>query len=130
MISVIHLRPPAEHASFAADAEAVLAVFSARPGFRTGSLSRATDDDTAWVLLTEWESVGAYRRGLGAYDVKLIATPLMAFAEDRPSAFEALLSIGPDGQRREAASDRAIDADWIARVGGGSRPDGGSSRSD
>ena len=49
------------------------------------------------LLITEWESVGAYRRGLGGYEVKLAATPLLAQALDQPSAFEALLRIDADG---------------------------------
>jgi heme oxygenase (mycobilin-producing) len=116
MISVIHLRPPAESASgFAAEARTVLATLGARPGFVRGSLGRATDDEDAWVLVTEWESVGAYRRGLGSYEVKLVATPLMAHAEDRPSAFEALVTIAADGAEHATSSDRAVDADWTPR---------------
>ena len=62
-----------------------------------GSVCRATDDAGSWLLLTEWESVGAYRRGLGGYQVKLLATPLLSQALDQPSAFEELLRIDQDG---------------------------------
>ena len=79
-----------------------------------GSVGRATDDAGSWLLLTEWESVGAYRRGLGGYQVKLVATPLLSQALDRPSAFEQLLRIDSDGQETAATSDRAVDADWAA----------------
>jgi hypothetical protein len=84
--------------------EALIAL-AGRPGFVRGSLGRSTDDAEAWVLLSEWDSVGSYRRALGAYDVKMRATPLLADALDLPSAFEALLEVAPGGALQERASD-------------------------
>lgn len=95
--------PPAEEATFRAQAAAALAALAQRPGHVNGRLARATDDASAWLLVTEWESVGAYRRALSGYDVKLHATPLLARAIAEPSAYEVLA----DG----AESDRAPDAD-------------------
>ncbi|MGA8115227.1 MAG: hypothetical protein WCA46_16305, partial [Actinocatenispora sp.] len=80
-------------------------------GFAGGQLGRAADDPSSWCLVTRWESVGAYRRALGNYQVKLAATPLLAEAVEEPSAFEVLTDVGPDGQVRTAGSDRARDAD-------------------
>lgn len=117
MIVTIHLRQHGDRADFQAQAEAALRVLAVRPGYVRGSVGRATDDAEAWLLLTEWESVGAYRRALGGYDVKLTATPLMANALDQPSAFEELLVLDADGQERRADSDRAGDADWVERHG-------------
>ena len=94
---------PEDEAAFRAQATAALAALRERPGHVAGRVARATDDATAWLLLTEWESVGAYRRALGGYDVKLHATPLLARAVAEPSAYEVL----DDG----AVSDRAADAD-------------------
>jgi antibiotic biosynthesis monooxygenase len=109
MIAAIHLRAEAGEsaAQFQVRAGDALRALAARPGFRNGSLARAVDDESDWLLLTEWESVGAYRRALGNYQVKLLATPVLAGAEDRPSAFEPLLTIGPDGSEQVRASDRA-----------------------
>ena len=68
------------------------------------------------MLSTEWDGVGAYRRSLSAYDVKVDAAPLLARGRDEPSAFEVLLSDeGP------AASGRAADA-GSAGVGTSSGP--------
>ena len=72
-----------------------------------GRAGRSTDEPDAWILVTEWASVGAYRRALGNYDVKLYATPLLAQALDRPSAFEELLGVDAIRRRDPAASDRA-----------------------
>ena len=122
MIALLQFRPdgaqPAEQfqaKQFQEQAEQALRLLAERPGFVRGSVGRATDDAHAWLLFTEWESVGAYRRGLGGYQVKLHATPLLSQAIDQPSAFEELLRIGPDGQETAKASDRADDADWTSR---------------
>lgn len=118
MIGVLQLRAAADEseADFYDQAQTALRLLAARPGFVRGSLGRATDDDSAWLLLTEWESAGSYRRGLGAYEVKLVATPLLTRAEDRPSAFESLLSIDSEGVETVRVSDRADDADWVSRT--------------
>jgi len=88
----------------AADA---LAVLSERPGYRGGQLARAYDDPAVWCLVTEWESVGAYRRALSAYEVKVTATPLLAQSLDEPSAYEELALAGPGGTVQVVTSDRA-----------------------
>lgn len=72
-------------------AREALAALAARPGYRAGQVGRSVDEPEVWTLVTEWEGVGAYRRALSAYDVKMRATPLLAQARDEPSAFEALL---------------------------------------
>ena len=45
------------------------------------------------MLSTEWENVGAYRRGLSAYDAKVALAPLMVFIVDEPSAYDVVLSV-------------------------------------
>lgn len=85
--------PPAEAAAFRDDARAALQALAARPGWRGGHLGRATDDPTLWVLTAEWDNVGAYRRALSSYEVKLVAVPLLSRAVDEPSAFELLTTV-------------------------------------
>ena len=104
MIAITHFAQAGD--DFAARAQAALTALAARPGYLRGSLGRSTDDPAAWVLLTEWENVGSYRRALGAFDVKLRATPLLAEAADLPSAFEALLDVAPGGVAVQHTSDR------------------------
>ena len=95
---------PADEATFRGDAAAALRALSERPGWLGGRLGRAIDDGRGWLLLTEWESVGAYRRALGGFDVKMHATPLLARAVAEPSAYETFDDAGDP-------SDRAADAD-------------------
>lgn len=92
---------------FTERAHAALAALAARPGYLRGELVRALDDPTHWCLLTEWESVGAYRRALGGFDVKVTAVPLLAQSVDEPSAYETLASAAPGGEIVTVASDRA-----------------------
>lgn len=119
--------PVPEGDRFAELARAALAALAERPGFRRGHAGRSVDDPAEWVLVSEWEGVGAYRRALGTYEVKLAATPLLAQARDEAGAFEELITADPSGVSATAASDRAADAD-IAGPGGipGVDPAGGS----
>ena len=54
------------------------------------------------MLVTTWEHVGAYRRALSSYDVKLHAVPLLSRAIDEPSAYEA----GRAGNRPQCPTTR------------------------
>jgi quinol monooxygenase YgiN len=107
--------PQGEAASFLPRAQAALAAFAARPGYVRGRVGRAADDPTQWVVTTEWVGVGAYRRSLSAYEVKVDAAPLLSLGRDEPSAFEVLHEVDGDGAVA-GLSRRAADAD---RVGPG-----------
>ncbi|GAA2517959.1 hypothetical protein GCM10010435_35020 [Winogradskya consettensis] len=95
--------------SFAGRAHAALAALAASTGYLSGRLTRALDDPGYWTLVTEWESVGAYRRALGGFDVKVNATPLLSESLDEPSAFETLASAAPGSPVEVVASDRAAE---------------------
>lgn len=97
----------ADEASFVPRAEAALAALAARDGYRAGQFGRAADDPRYWCLVTEWASVGAYRRALSSFDVRVSATPLLAEAVDEPSAYEVLMAADAGGELRTARSDRA-----------------------
>jgi len=105
MISVTHFR--ASGPDFELRAHDALTVLADRPGFVRGNLARSTDDESDWVLVTEWLNVGSYRRALGNYDVKLRATPLLGEALDLPSSYESLLDVTAGGDTTTHASDRA-----------------------
>jgi hypothetical protein len=105
MIAITHFADDAP--DFSDRARAALAALAARPGYVRGTLGRSTDDAGAWIVLTEWDDVGSYRRALGNYDVKINATPLLASALDVPSAFESLLDVAPDGRTIARESDRS-----------------------
>ncbi len=74
-------------------------------GCRRAHLGRSIDEPQRWLLQSEWDSTGAYRRALSSYDVKLRAVPVMYHALDEPTAYEALAEGGPEGVV-EHTSDR------------------------
>jgi quinol monooxygenase YgiN len=113
--------PADEATSFLPQAQAALTAFSVRPGFQRGRVGRAADDPTAWVLTTEWDSVGSYRRSLSSYDVKVDAATLLGRGRDEPSAFEVLLAVDEAQPPAASPSRRAVDATQT-RIGEASGP--------
>ena len=78
VLVVNRFRVPAPKAgAFRADLERAHAALAARPGYVDGTVGRNVDDPTLWVLVSRWEHVGAYRRALSSYDVKLHAVPVL-----------------------------------------------------
>ncbi len=91
MLVVTRFRVPAVEASgFRADLHRARQALSERPGYLDGTVGRNVDDPDLWVLATRWENVGAYRRALSSYDVKLRAVPVLGRALDEPSAYEVV----------------------------------------
>ena len=82
--------PLEDGAAFRAELQDALDALAERPGHLGGTIGRNVDDPGLWVLTTRWEHVGAYRRALSAYDVKLRAVPLLSRALDEPSAYEVV----------------------------------------
>jgi len=94
VLAVVRFRPPAGEPAgeFAAGVERALTALGHADGYRRGRVARAIDDPDEWMLVTEWDGPGAWRRALGRFDVKLELTPLLAHAVDAPGAFEVLIS--------------------------------------
>jgi len=107
MLAVTRFVLDGDDEGFVERAHAALGALAACPGYLRGRLARAYDDPAHWSIVTEWQSVGAYRRALSAFDVKMYATPLLAQSLDEPSAFEELAEVAPGGALTVTASDRA-----------------------
>ncbi len=91
MLVVNRFRVPVTQASdFRAQLTAAHGVLAEQKGYVDGTLGRNLDEPELWVLTTRWESVGAYRRALSTYDVKLGAVPILSRAVDEPSAYEVV----------------------------------------
>ena len=74
--------------AFRAEAAEALAALASRPGHLSGRLLRAVEDPTGWLVVTEWEGLGSWRRALSSYDVRVRATPLLARSVAELSAYE------------------------------------------
>jgi len=96
---------PAAAEGFRADLERAHATLAAQRGYVEGWIGRNVDDPDLWVLTTRWEHVGAYRRALSTYDVKLTAVPVLGRAVDEPSAYE-LVEPATDLNRSEPRETR------------------------
>jgi hypothetical protein len=79
-----------EAVGFRADLAAAHALLAAQAGYLDGWIGRNLDEPDLWMLTTRWENVGAYRRALSSYDVKLGAVPTLSRALDEPSAYEVV----------------------------------------
>ena len=80
--------PLKDGTDFRLELEQVRAVFSEAAGFISATIGQNLDDPTLWVLTTEWENVGSYRRALSSTRAKLEAIHVLARAIDEPGAYE------------------------------------------
>ena len=93
--------PDAAGGGLRADLERVLALLAASPGYVGGAIGRNLDEPDLWLLTTTWESVGAYRRALSSYDLKMHGVPVLSHALDEPGAYEL---VEPSAVLNEASS--------------------------
>ncbi|NYI43190.1 hypothetical protein BJ993_000270 [Nocardioides aromaticivorans] len=89
MLVVNRFRAGDDPASLRADLELVHGLLADKPGYVAGWIGRNLDDPALWTLTTRWENVGAYRRALSSYELKL-QMPVLMRAIDEPSAYEVV----------------------------------------
>jgi quinol monooxygenase YgiN len=87
----------AERPAFLGDAARAVEALSAQAGCLAASIGQSTDESGLIAIRTEWTGVGAYRRALSAFDVKVNAIPLLSAAIDEPSAYELVHRWTPEG---------------------------------
>ena len=103
MLVVNRFRAGDDPAALRADLELVHGLLAAKPGYVDGWIGRNLDDPDLWTLTTRWEHVGAYRRALSSYELKL-QMPVLMRAIDEPSAYEVV----EPGTVLNSASTRSI----------------------
>jgi len=87
-----------------AELQAVVDLLAEQAGCVAVSVGRAIDDPASWLVASEWESVGAYRRALSSFEVKVAGVPVLSQSVDEASAYEVLYG------RRGAVVQRATSA--------------------
>lgn len=120
MVSRFRVREP-DRPAFLVDAEAALVALTAQGGCLAAALGQSTDDPELLMIRTEWSGIGAYRRALSAFEVKVHAVPLLSRAIDEPSAYESVRAWDGSGIVR-AESGLAADAGEV-RLGSAAGPD-------
>lgn len=93
VLMVARLRPASDDDTFREAVRNAIEAMAARPGHLSSRLARALDDPSVWVVVSEWENVGSYRRALSSYDVKMLSGALMAAVVPEPTAFEVIDSV-------------------------------------
>lgn len=81
-------------------------------GFLDARIGRSLDDASLVQLSVRWTGVGAYRRALSAFDVKVAVVPLLANAIDESTAFE-VVHVRNQHESTDFTGSRAADADSV-----------------
>ena len=110
-----------DSAEFPSSARAAIAALAACTGFVDAHLGQSTDEPDLRTITTRWVSVGAYRRALSNFEVKMTAVPLLSTAIDEPSAYEVVHYRSPEGFI-DAVTGLALDAGSIG-LGEAAGPD-------
>ena len=90
MLVVNRFRAGADPVGLRADLEFVRSLLAEKPGYVVGWIGRNLDDPDLWTLTTRWDNVGAYRRALSSYELKLHGVPVLSRALDEPGAYEVV----------------------------------------
>lgn len=101
MLVVNRFRVSTGSTTLQSDLEGVLALLAAQPGYLDGAIGRNLDEPDLWVLTTRWVNVGAYRRALSSYELKMYGVPVLSRAIDEPGAYEL---VEPSGVLNEAGT--------------------------
>jgi hypothetical protein len=112
LLVVSRYRVVEDRSAWLAQMHSALAVLGESEGFVRGWIAQATDDSELLVVSTTWAGVGAYRRALSRFEVKMHVVPLLSTAIDEPSAYEALVVL--DGDAGEQLFDSGLAADHDA----------------
>ena len=109
-----------QRTGFLAQMDDAVVTLARQAGCLAATLGQATDDAELLLLRTEWAGVGAYRRALSAYEVKVGVVPLLSQAIDEPSAYETVRAWDGD-QLVASVSGLAADAQGV-RLGSAAAP--------
>ncbi|TCP54917.1 antibiotic biosynthesis monooxygenase [Tamaricihabitans halophyticus] len=111
----------AEVAEFTERVAGALELLTAQPGCARGVLGRSMEQPERWVLSVEFDSVVAYRKALGPFEVRERVVPLLAEALlDEPADYEVLVHAEGGASGRQV-SVLAADAGTV-RIGEASGP--------
>lgn len=95
---------PDDEVAFLERARRAVPLLAAQPGCRGVELGPGVDEPEQWVLVARFDSVTAYRRALGPFDVREHVVPWLAEASTSdPAVFERRLEAGAEGLREHAS---------------------------
>ena len=122
VLVVSRFRVPSDQVDAFGDmARRAIEVLGACNGFIDGAIGQSTDDLELRTIATRWTNIGAYRRSLSSFDVRVTAIPLLSTAIDEPSSYE-LVHVRTTEGIVEAPSGLAADSEGT-RLGQAAGPD-------
>lgn len=77
-------------AEFAANSRKAIAVLASCSGFIEAFVGQSTDEPDLLTITSRWQHVGAYRRALSTFEVKVSVIPFLSLAIDESSAYEVV----------------------------------------
>ena len=75
-------------AEFAANSRHAISVLATCNGFIEALVGQSTDEPDLLTITSRWQHVGAYRRALSTFEVKVSVIPFLSLAIDESSAYE------------------------------------------
>lgn len=97
MLAVSRFQDPGP--GFEEQARLVVEFWQGREGCEWARLVRNLDEPGLWAIVSDWESVGAYRRSFNGFEAKMVLTPVLSRAIDEPSAYLAPDELGDNVPR-------------------------------
>lgn len=85
MLAITRFRDPGP--DFEQRAARIVDFWRGREGCLRMELVRNLDDEELWAIVSEWRSVGDYRRSFQGYEAKMVLTEVLLQAVDEPSAY-------------------------------------------
>lgn len=85
-----------ENTKWNENARAALSILQKQGGFLSANIFHSADEPQRYLVQTDWQDVGSYRRALGSMDSKLGVWPFLADMKDEITAFENLFTMTAD----------------------------------
>jgi hypothetical protein len=80
-----------DSATWKLEAQQAMSVLQSRSGFVHGSIFHNADSLERYLIKTDWQDVGSYRRALSSMEAKVGVWPFLANMRDEATAFELLM---------------------------------------
>lgn len=106
--------PAAERARFEQGCERMVELCAESPGFLSSELGQSTDSLEDFTLIHRWANVGAYRKFLSRYEIKLEVIPFLSTFTKDSVTVEIIMDSQSD-RVESGTSSLALDAQTFDR---------------
>ncbi len=82
-----------DHLNWNITARDALEILQRHSGFISANIFHSADEPQHYLVQSDWQDVGSYRRAMGSMDSKLGVWPFLADVQDEVTAFEKLFTM-------------------------------------